>query len=467
MFAGPGGAQPSKRLISSPAPWKDDGDGSSGLIEHHKMSSDTESSPSFAAERPLSERPESRPSFIADERAGSGLHAQDWDASASAAASAHGGSGAESVAAEGELPPDMPAPVALPRREHRSLCTICFGPAASALTDMCEECRDRAGGPSDEAAGTARVRRKPVRRKLSVLRLGLAAAVLGAVLVGAGMGVVRHLDELTPGGGLLKGVHLAAVEVQFAVPDMGATDFSTAFDVTLHRECRDSRLATSFSTVFELQQASRSLARVTLVETQDGVDLLNVRSESALEAQEGDYVTEDGGAQQVYAWDGQIEVSRVTASARGPLERVGGGRPEPARDVPPFLTFGTTGAPEGVLVPETSWEASVDLPCLVRLDGGLAAHAFSCRFEYAGRRVVDARKCAIVRVDAEPVSELGDRFRSLDTATGRVRGALAFDLETGLLVKADLTIETRVLRGVPEHLDESVDMRGTLTIERN
>jgi len=469
MFAPPGGGPSAQRPISSPAPWQETEQGDSGSLEHHRLGADTGGeSPFGQSERPISD-PGARPSFLADESPGadSGFYDQE-QATESGTISSDSLDGLPDTPSEldADTPAPLPSPVALPKREHRSLCKICFGPAASALTDICNECRDRAGTPLDDASGVRRVRPKIRPQKTSVLRRAVAAVFWGGLLVAAGFGVVKYRDVPTPGGGLLTNVVAEAAVIRLVVPVDGATDFVTMFDVRIERGQRDSQFADDLSTVFDLQQRSRNLSRVTLVNTLPGAAILNVHTESILDAQEGEYVTEVG-AQTAYPWGGQVRDTRVRVPLRGRIQVDGGGLPYPARDVPPFVVFGTVGAPDGNLEPGATWRSEVSLPCIARPGGAIAAHPFVGEFEFVGRRVVNGRACAIVSVEATPVAGLGAGFEKLENAAGKVAGALAFDVGSGLLVSAELVVDTVLTRGSVADPDERIAMTGALSISRS
>jgi len=489
MFAPPGGGRASRRPDSTPTPWKDADDGDSGVHEHRLMGADSDSPSSLEPESRPSTSPSAIPSTsigadgprlaLADDRPGSGFHVADVADDGDSITFESLGPSADAVSDPGvangldtdsdsvtDLGADMPAPVALPKRERRSLCDICFGPAPNPTSGMCHECEDRAGVSLGDRPGGGRIRPRPVKRKTGALRRGVGAAVVGALLVAGGLAVLEYGGGRKAGAALLKGAVAEAVVVRLAVPDVGATHYRTELDVHLHRENRGSQFATDLSTVFDLRQLSGYLASVTLVEALPDAAVLLVRSESRLESQEGEYVTRDGGRQNVFPWDGHVEVSRLRATARGGVALTNGGDPTPARDVPPFVVFATTGAPAGSLEPGATWRAQVSLPCVVRLGGALAVHPFDCTFELVGRRVLDARDCVVVRVEAIPSQALGQGFDDLEHAGGAVTGALAFDIDTGLLVRADLDVDTSVWRGEGGNPDDVVHLKGSLTISR-
>ncbi len=510
MFAPPGVGGATRRLASTPAPWQDDGANESGIVEHHRLGSAADAHAADThrlgdaqsvegtqgVESAAGLEAQSGRLALADDRPGSGthdLHVEHEAGSLSFESLVPSGDDLDSGGRSCELvldsdtasrpfpatsetesspdlsaalPPALPDPVSLPKRQGGSLCDICFGPAPNAMTGMCAECEIRAGVSADGGTGTARVRPRPIKRRKSAARRGLAVAVVGGLLVAAGFGVLDYVKRPRPGSGLLKNAVAKSVVVRLAIPDVGSTHFETTIDVRLLRENRRSQLASSLSRVFDVQQVSNYAASVTLDEAQESGATIVVRSVSTLASQDGEHVTRDGGIQRIYRWDGDVAVSNLLVPSRGPIAAADGSEPTPAHDVPPFLVFGTTGAPAGALEPGAVWRADVRLPCVARPDGSLAAQPFTCSFEFVGRRVVDARDCAVVRVKAVANAVLGSGFERFDAASGTVAGALAFDVETGLLVRAELDVDTRVSRGERDDPDDIVRVQGTIAIAR-
>jgi len=454
MFARPGGGSSTLRPDSSPAPWQDSDAGDSGLAEHHRLDSavDLHTALHFEARQPADES--GRPAFLADESPGSGLFLADSD----------------SDSAGDTFPPDQPVPlpeaVSFSRGERRALCRICFAPVARASAETCDECQTRAEAAGDGAKVAARARRIQQQHAPNPARRAFFASVGGVILIVAGIGVVRYVSEAPPGIRITQSAQKSPIVVRFAFDAEVATGYRTEIDVRLHRENRRNPFESGLRAIFDVKQLSEYLTRVTLVRSEGDAAILTVYTESSLKNQDGEYVTRDGLPTKLYQWDGDVQITEVRARAEGQIERTHGGLPVPAHDVPPFMVFGTTGAPSGHLEPEMTWDAVVVLPCVTDLDGAIVAHPFDCRFKYVGGRVLDGHVCAIVELSAKPVRELGEGFESLENVGGSVDGALAFDVGTGLLVTADLEIDTTLSRGADDDPEERVSMTGELTISR-
>ncbi len=368
-----------------------------------------------------------------------------------------------------------PAPVNLPVRAPRTLCRICLGPCTELLTNVCTACQMRvAATPAPDSPavafgkklGTAAFRPPPVRRAPSAGARAARAIFWGVLLVGAGLGVVRFARPPEPGADLARDFRADVLSVAFAMPRDAVQRYRTTLDVNIHREEIPSTFDTAMMTIFDLHQVSTHDAEVVLVRDEGDSALLDVRTACALVSQEGEWERTDGSMRPVYPWPQRTAVERVRVRADGPPVLTSGGAPLPARDVPPLFTFGHAGGPAGALRPGARWTTRALLPALVTRGGAVAPAEFDCRLRYVGRRVLGNRACAIVRLDATPRRELDERFEDLDRALGTVSGALAYDVATGLLVQADLEIDTSVSRGARTP-DQRVTMTGTLRVTRD
>ena len=372
------------------------------------------------------------------------------------------------------LDESMPPPVDLPTRRRPTLCKICFGPCTDRLTLVCDTCQSRAAAtpePTTPAVafgkklGTAAFRPPPARRAPTAGARARRAALWGALLVAAGFGVVHFARPPAPGASLSRDSSAAATAVDFAMPRDSVVHFRTTLDVQIKREEFPSTFADSLMTVFDLEQVATHDAEVMLVRGEGPAAVLDVRTECRMVSQAGEWEQKDGSRRPVYPWDKWLDVDRVRVGAEGPMVRLSGGEPFPARDVPPFLVFAHTGGPRGEMQPGARWGTTALLPCLVTRAGAIAPTKFDCRFRYVGRRVLDGRACAIVHLDATPLRDLDERFEHLDGVGGSVAGALAFDADSGLLVQADLVVDAYACHG-GSNPDERVSMKGRVLVER-
>jgi len=374
-----------------------------------------------------------------------------------------------------KLGPALPPPVNLEVTQRRTLCKICFGPCDDAITLVCDICHDRAStAPAPAAAGvaafgnkmgTSAFRPPKARRGPSAGARAFRAAAWGAVLVAAGFGVVHVIRPPEPGASLSRDAKSAAAAVDFAMPKDSVVHFRTTLDVQVMREEVPSTFDTAMMTIFDLRQVATHDAEVMMLRGDADSAVLEVRTACRLVRQTGVWEQKDGSLRPIYPWPDRIEVDRVRAHAEGAMERVSGGEPLPARDVPPLLVFGHTGAPRGELSAGVRWSTEALLPCLVTRSGAIAPSPFDCRFKYVGTRVLQGRKCVIVRLDAAPLRRLDESFEHLDGVGGKVAGSLAYDTSSGLLMQADLEIDAYATHGGSSP-DERARMKGSLLVTR-
>jgi hypothetical protein len=312
--------------------------------------------------------------------------------------------------------------------------------------------------------GTAAFRPPPARRGPTAGQRAVRALFWGVVLVAAGFGVVHYRQSGGAGASVVRDVRSSGITMAFAVPQDSVLKYRTRMDVKLHREEVPSAFDHAMMTIFDLRQVANHDHEVMQVGSRRGGTMLDVRSECRLEQQSGTWEEKDGSVRPIYPWRDWIDVQRVHVSADGPM-RGDDGEPLPGRDVPPLLTFAHVGGRVGDLEPGARWSARALLPCLAAPSGALAPSAFDCDLTFVGRRVLEGLDCAVVKLSARPRNDLDDRFDHLNAAGGGVKGALAYDAATGLLVRADLEIDAHV-RHAGEGPDARVTVKGRLLVTR-
>ncbi len=366
----------------------------------------------------------------------------------------------------------LPAAPALAAHEPeaRSLCSLCLTPCdvVAGAKPICPGCRNAAEAAQHAGASAQTVKRRTTRA--TTRRRGSLARTLSWLLVlgGAGAGAVFLLPRLQLGGDagaeLVAGARATSAVVNAEFPADGITQFRTTYDLRILRERSSGAIRLKSPPVFDVRQVATVASEIALVERGELALGLDVRAACTLESERGVVDLRDGQKRTVFPWDRHIGVMRVVSRPKGTPEAAEG-QLVVGRDVPPLLTFGTTWAPKPELAAGAEWEGDVTLPCLPTADGAVAPSGFRCTFSYAGRKIARGADCVVVRVVGEPGPVQGAEFASFTQPGGSVRGTLLYDTRSGLLVQAELAVDTTV-RDEEQHATETVHMTGRVTIDR-
>ena len=123
------------------------------------------------------------------------------------------------------------------------------------------------------------------------------------------------------------------------------------------------------------------------------------------------------------------------------------------------------GAPVGRVTAGKKWLADIPLPVLADRSGQLQVVTFPCKLTYLGRKLVSGYVCNAIQLDGKAPKRVPERFDPMNRTGGKIRGALFYDIETGLLAEAHLDIDIHFSKD-NGRLEDRIRAQGRLDITR-
>ncbi len=308
--------------------------------------------------------------------------------------------------------------------------------------------------------GTAS-RRPPPIKKVKTFRWGLVLTPL--ILVGAAAGGWFYMHSLDRTRRLLDEMRPQAAELVVAPADAVTTATETRYTLRIYHGEKRGTFSDDLDAKLDIRQTVLQLNGVTLDRVGASGAMCSVRSQISLVEQTGTVDGKSAAGAKIHPYEGHNAGERLVLALTGPPSRIGGEAALVGRDVSPFSTVGTLGRSAASLNAGDRWEATVDLPLLANLGGGLFAAPFRCSFEYVGRGLRAGRECVGIHVVARPPSTPPAQLSSMSACTGEVRGALFFDATTGLMAEATLDVELAAVSAGDRKA--RVDVTGVVTIK--
>lgn len=355
------------------------------------------------------------------------------------------------------IPTDGSAPSG-PSGMETVICATCtekFERFAGDSAATCMKCRaaalsspavQKTGAGSDDAGvvqfgqslGTSAFRPPPIKKKKN-FNFGpiLVLLVLGA---GGWFGWQHFKPEQDRTRDLVTG--LTAEAAAFTTAPKDDVKLETTISVHVVREEKRADFATR-ETVVDARVEITLLTDTEFVRQDDRGAVVDVLARCNTPQQAG--TIPDGT--QINPWHGHAGSERMALSARGAPSILGGSGAVVGQQVSPMFCLGMVEAPAGQVSPGTTWKGTLTLPLFADEKGRLVAADFPCNFEYVGTGDRGGYRCVGIHVKGLAPSGPPPGTGDLSTCRGRIRAALFFAADTGLLVEADLDADVHADSG--------------------
>jgi len=387
-----------------------------------------------------------------------------------------------------EASPVPPAPAVAQREEI--MCRICMTPferpQGAGNVRMCPDCStfDTSGADSGEnevslsgspalpgqdfgsRMGTADFRPAIKGAHKAGLRRGPLVIFIGLFLALVGVAVVKFTKETHRTDTYFR--EIKPVETTFKVapaPDK-LVRLTTTLNLWLLHESMRASFKGELDAKVDVHQRTVQIAEMALDNVRSRGAQVDVAVECRLEEQRGRAQEEDAVEVKIYPWGGHHATNRMLLTTHNPPSKLSGAEFVVGRDVPPLLTLGAISVPEGKVKPKRRWLAEVELPLLCNRDGAIFPYPFPCTFTYEGRRTLSGYQCHVIRMVGKAPRRVPARLQGFNRTGGQIRGALFYDIETGMLVEAHLDVDVNVTH-VAGRVDERIQIQGQLEILRN
>ena len=379
-------------------------------------------------------------------------------------------------------------PVPMPQGPSEAFCTVCLAPfdrpAYDSEAQICPAClnltepgvdlgqNEFAYAPATEdhfveRIGTSALRPRAIEHKKTGLR-GSVVTLLVLACLAAAFGVY-HFS--TREGADRTEFYLQEVKVTttpFVVepPQDTLIRLETATNLRILRESMRASFKGELDAVIDIFQDSLQTTELLRAATHEDGAYVELQSECRLVRQEGKDGRRDARETDIYPWIGYTSRLRalLTSSDR-PLNGEDNKRLIPGRDITPFLTLGSLGAPTGPVTPGTKWLDTLYLPFLSDRSGRLAHAKFPCTFVYKGRRLVKGYDCIAIQVAGKPPRRLPEVLKDMNRALGKFRGVLFYDVSNGIIVEGHIDLDVSANRSAGR-IEERVRVLGQVEIKR-
>lgn len=239
----------------------------------------------------------------------------------------------------------------------------------------------------------------------------------------------------------------------------------TTFNLWITHETLRATFKGQLDALIDVYQKSILETEMVLAGERGGSPMMDLTVETLIADQKGRYDTKDASELKIHPWPGHNASARVVLSSTKPPVSPSGAELLIGRDVPPFVSLGSLEPPAGRLEPGRRWITEVPLPLMCDRDGRLMIADFSCTFTYEGTRLLGGYDCVTVRLSGRPPKSPPKKLDGMNRTGGAIRGALFFDVRTGLLCEAHIDVDAHSDRD-SGRLDERCRVQGQVEIRR-